>query len=107
MGRKGFIPTEKQVTEVEALATFGIPHAWIADHIGIDEKTLRKHFKAILNSKRENWLSKLKIHAVRRAFKSDKVLEYMLRVHAGWLERGMNEDTSRPLPVVKYADRKE
>ena len=40
-----FIPTDEQRRTVRALSGYGVPHEGIAIHIGIDAKTLRKHFQ--------------------------------------------------------------
>jgi hypothetical protein len=44
MSRKPHTPDEKSRKQVEALAGFGIPQADIALLLGIDPKTLRKHY---------------------------------------------------------------
>lgn len=38
-------PTKEQRAQVEALSGFGIPHAEIGRYMGIDPKTLRKHYR--------------------------------------------------------------
>ena len=44
MGRRAHRPDEAGRRQVEALAGYGIPEAEIAGVIGIDAKTLRKHY---------------------------------------------------------------
>jgi hypothetical protein len=39
-------PTEKTRAEVSALKSYGVPLEEIADYIGIDRKTLSKHYKS-------------------------------------------------------------
>ena len=42
---EAFAPTEEQRRLVRAFAGFGIPQEDMANHLGIDTKTLRKHFR--------------------------------------------------------------
>ena len=42
-------PTEKSRAEVSALCSFGIPQSEIAIFLGIDAKTLRKHYREELD----------------------------------------------------------
>ncbi len=44
MARKQHQPTDKTRSEVSALVSFGIPQEDVARYIGIDAKTLRKHY---------------------------------------------------------------
>lgn len=44
MSRPSFDPSDKQRGEVKLLAGFGISHEDIAAYLGVDPKTLRKHF---------------------------------------------------------------
>jgi hypothetical protein len=44
-----FEPTPDQRRTVKTMAGFGIPHTDIAPFIGIDTKTLRKHFREELD----------------------------------------------------------
>ena len=47
-----FEPTEEQRRTVKALSGYGVPQEGIAVHIGIDAKTLRKHFRDELDRNR-------------------------------------------------------
>lgn len=42
-------PTQESRAEVKALAAYGISHEQIGQYIGIDPKTLRKHYRADLD----------------------------------------------------------
>ena len=44
-----YVPTAEQRALVESAAAFGLTQADIAEHLTIDEKTLRKHFREELN----------------------------------------------------------
>ncbi len=49
MGRPAFAPSAEQRKEVEIMARYGIPEDDIALVLGIDAKTLRKHFRLELD----------------------------------------------------------
>jgi hypothetical protein len=44
-GRPAFVPTDKQRGQVEAMVRYGISQAETAKALGIDGKTLAKHFR--------------------------------------------------------------
>lgn len=48
-GRKPYEPTDKDRRQVEAASGYGLTHERIAALIGIDPKTLRKHFRTELD----------------------------------------------------------
>ncbi len=50
MSRAPHQPDAKSRAEVSALCSFGVPQESIAEFIGIDAKTLRKHYRDELNS---------------------------------------------------------
>lgn len=45
MGRHSHLPDERGRRQVEALAAYGVPEADIARVVGVDPKTLRKHYR--------------------------------------------------------------
>jgi hypothetical protein len=45
MGRRAHRPDERGRRQVEALAAYGVPEFDIARVVGIDAKTLRKHYR--------------------------------------------------------------
>jgi hypothetical protein len=49
MGRRAHRPDPSQRRQVEALAAYGIPEADISGVVGIDPKTLRKHYREELD----------------------------------------------------------
>ena len=56
-GSPEHIPDEKTRAEVSALCAYGVPQHEIAVYIGVDPKTLRKHYRAELDT------AKTKAHA--------------------------------------------
>jgi len=49
-GRRKYEPTDKDLRTVEAMAVCGMPQESIARVLGIDGKTLRKHFRVLLDT---------------------------------------------------------
>jgi hypothetical protein len=49
-GRRKYEPTDKDIRIVEAMARCGMPQDAIARVLGIDGKTLRKHFRVELDT---------------------------------------------------------
>jgi hypothetical protein len=49
-GSPEHIPDDKTRAEVSALCAYGVPQEEISIYIGIDAKTLRKHYRAELDS---------------------------------------------------------
>ena len=45
MSRAPHAPTEKTRAEVAALTSYGVTEAEVARYVGVDAKTLRKHYK--------------------------------------------------------------
>ena len=50
MGRPAFVPSAEQRKQVETMAGYGIPEEDIGLVLDIDPKTLRKHFRAELDT---------------------------------------------------------
>ena len=49
VGRKPHEPTEKTKAEVAALVSYGVPVKQVAAYIGIDDKTLAKYYREIMD----------------------------------------------------------
>jgi hypothetical protein len=87
MGRRAHCPDPSQRRQVEALAAYGIPEADISGVVGIDPKTLRKHYREELN------LGETKANAQVAGFlfnaaKNDNVTAqiFWLKTRAKWRE---------------------
>lgn len=95
-------PTSENHAEVESLSAFGITEAEIARYIGIDPKTLRKHYRESL----QKGVTKANIVAAKNLFA--KVREgnlsaciFWLKARAGWSEKNvllLNEDEEKQGP---------
>ena len=52
MSRRPHEPTEKTRAEVSALISYGVPVKQVAAYIGIDDKTLSKYYREIMDEAR-------------------------------------------------------
>ena len=62
MSRRPHEPTEKTKAEVAALISYGVPVKQVAAYIGIDDKTLAKYYREIMDA------AKIKANAKVRRF---------------------------------------
>lgn len=94
-GRPAFAPTEAQRSQVEALAGFGIPEDDIARTIGIDPKTLRKHFRDELDTGHIKANAKVAQSLFKKATgegnQSVTAAIFWLKTRAGWKETQVTE----------------
>ncbi len=113
MGRgKKYAPTEaeqkKDRTFVSACALLGMPHEEIAKVLGVSKSTLKKYYLPELKNSKQRAIANVAASLYNSAMKGNTVAQiFYLKTQAGWRETGMSEDANRPLPVVKYADRKD
>ena len=49
MGRRAHMPDSNERRQVQAMAAYGIPETYISGVLGIDPKTLRKHYREELD----------------------------------------------------------
>lgn len=67
MGRRSHKPDPFQRRQVEAMAAFGIPEQDIARVVGIDPKTLRKHYRDELDTGQTKATAKVAESLFRKA----------------------------------------
>jgi hypothetical protein len=84
---------------VEALAGYGVPEADIAGVIGIDPKTLRKHYRGELDHGHVNANAKVAENLYRKATGEGReaviAAIFWLKTRAGWRETNIHELTGR------------
>lgn len=85
VGRKSHKPTPELRIYVRINAGFGVPHAVIADGLGMSEDTLRKHYKAELSAGKLQIASAIVKTLAMRALMGDmKAIELYVRTQLKW-----------------------
>lgn len=102
-GRPAFEPTDEQRKTVMAMAGYGIPQEGIGTVIGIDLKTLRKHFREELDKGDLVATSKVAESLYRMATTGGNVAAaiFWMKARAGWSEKvTVAGDGTNPLKLV-------
>jgi hypothetical protein len=100
-----FEPTEEQRRTVRAMSGFGVPQDGIAALLGIDPKTLRKHFRRELDRGAVEATAKVAQSLFRMATEGRSVAAaiFWMKARAGWRER--HDVTLRPgAPLAELSD---
>ena len=90
MGRPAHKPDASSRRQVEALAGYGTPETEIAEVIGVDPKTLRKHYRQELRQGHTKANAKVAENLYRRATGEGReavVAAIFWLKNACWLER--------------------
>ena len=90
-----FDPTDEQRRTVKALAGYGVPQDGIAIHIGVDPKTLRKHFRDELDRGSVEATAKVAQTLFHLATVEKNVASviFWMKARAGWRETVRQENT--------------
>jgi hypothetical protein len=101
-----FQPTDEQRRTVRAMSGFGVPQPDIALHLGIDPKTLRKHFRKDLNRGSIEATTKVAQSLFNMATKGNNVAAaiFWMKARAGWRENQEIQFSNRPLEQLSDAD---
>ena len=107
MGRKAHRPEPATRRQVEALAGYGVPEAEIAGVVGIDAKTLRKHYRPELDHGHTKANARVAENLYRKATGEGReaviAAIFWLKTRAGWKETSVHELAGRdnsPVTVV-------
>ena len=107
MGRRAHHPDPGQRRQVEAMAGYGVPEAEIAGMVGIDPKTLRKHYRAELDHGHTKANARVAENLYHKATGEGREAVtagiFWLKCRAGWKETSVRELTGRdnePLTIV-------
>jgi hypothetical protein len=105
MGRVAHKPDPSLQRQVEAMAGFGVPEIDIAGVIGIDPKTLRKHYRAELDHGHVKANVRVAENLYRKATGEGResviAAIFWLKTRAGWRETSVHEiGGSRNLPPL-------
>jgi hypothetical protein len=111
MGRPSHKPDDASRRQVEALAGYGVREDEIAEFIGIDAKTLRKHYRQELRQGHTKANAKVAENLYRRATGEGReavtAAIFWLKTRAGWRET-LAHELSGPegAPIaVEHSDR--
>jgi hypothetical protein len=95
MGRRGHLPDPSSRRQVEAFAAYGAPETDIARVVGIDGKTLRKHYRDELDTGHIKANSKVAESLYRKATgdgpQSVTAAIFWLKTRAHWKETVIQE----------------
>jgi len=90
MGRRAHKPEPFSRRQVEAMAAFGVPEHNIARVVGIDAKTLRKHYREELDTGQTKATAKVAESLFRKATsdgsQSVTAAIFWLKTRGGWRE---------------------
>ena len=100
MARRGHQPDAVNRRQVEALAGYGVPEAEIAGLLGIDPKTLRKHYRHELDHGHTKANAKVAENLFRKATGDGResviAAIFWLKARARWKEISMHEHAGVP-----------
>jgi hypothetical protein len=112
MGRPFHEPQPSTRRQVEAMAGFGVPEIDIARVVGIDPKTLRKHYRDELDTGHVKANAKVAENLYRKATGEGReavtAAIFWLKTRAGWKETAVHEVSGpegRPLEVIDTSPR--
>jgi hypothetical protein len=90
-----FEPPEDQRRTVKALSGYGVPQDGIAIHIGVDPKTLRKHFRDELDRGSVEATAKVAqtLFHLATVEKNVPSVIFWMKARAGWRETVRQENT--------------
>lgn len=96
MGRPVHEPTEKTRSEVKAFAMVGTPQDEIAKYIGVDRKTLTKHYRHELDTAMTVANAKVAQSLFQQATGGNtSAAIFWLKVRAGWQDKQMLEHSGK------------
>jgi len=109
MARSSHKPEPGLCRQVEALAAYGTPESNVASVIGIDPKTLRKHYRDELDNGHVKANAKVAENLFRKATGEGReavtAAIFWLKTRAGWKETALHEVSGRnggPIEAVSY-----
>ena len=95
MGRRTHRPDETSRRQVEAMAGYGVPEADIARVVGIDAKTLRRHYREELETGHIKASARVAENLYRKATGEGReavvAAIFWLKTRAGWKETSVSE----------------
>tara|TARA_R110002049_G_scaffold281333_1_gene460850 strand:+ start:14143 stop:14532 length:390 start_codon:yes stop_codon:yes gene_type:complete len=102
-GRPAHKPTKAQLGQVEAMAGYGIPQADIARVVGIDLKTLHKHYRHELDVGSAKATAEVAKTLYEQAIGGNiAALIFWMKARAGWSEKFRLEHTGEDGGPIKH-----
>ena len=102
MSRKAFEPTEAERKQVEAMSGFGVPQDDIALVIGIDKKTLTKHFRRELDTGAAKANARVSESLFKQAIGGNVAAAiFWTKARMGWREKVEAENKEGTTIIVK------
>lgn len=97
-----FKPTDEQRRTVRALSGFGIPQPDIATHLGIDPKTIRKHFRVELDRGSIEATAKVAQSLFNMATQGGNVAAaiFWLKARGGWREKPVEDADDKAVTIT-------
>ena len=106
MGRRAHTPEPAGRRQVEAMAAYGVPEADIARVLGVDPKTLRKHYREELKYGHVKANAKVAENLFRKATGDGResviAAIFWLKTRARWKEATINEITVTNDPLTSF-----
>lgn len=92
-GKPEHVPTDETKKQVETLSAYGTPQDGIAAIVGIDAKTLRKHYREELDVGMHKANAKVAGSLYKQATDGGNTAAaiFWMKVRAGWKETNVNE----------------
>jgi hypothetical protein len=85
-------PDEKTRATVEAMVSYGIPHEDIAKVIGIDDKTLRKHYRTEIDTASAKANAQVAQRLYKKCMDDDTAsIIFWLKTRAKWSDTQKHE----------------
>jgi hypothetical protein len=107
MGRPAHAPDDVSRRQVEALAGYGVPEAEIAGLVGVDAKTLRKHYRHELDHGHTKANAKVAENLYHMALGEGReavtAAIFWLKARARWKETSINEHAGVPDNPVRIS----
>ncbi len=102
MGRRAHKPDAFHRRQVEAMAGYGVPEADIARVVGIDPKTLRKHYRNEIDTVAEFLFRR----ATTEGPQAVTAAIFWLKTRGGWKETSIQEVNGPVNVTLSWADSK-
>lgn len=99
-------PTEEQRKTVEAMCGYGIPEVDIARVLGIDPKTLRKHYRKELDTAFVHANARVAQSLFQQATSGNNVTAaiFWLKARAGWKDKIDIDVSTNERPIAELTD---